>query len=90
MADSPVTKTVSAGIVRTQLDSLLEEVGRKKTRFLITKGGKPAAVLLSVTDLDDILEELDPEFQKSLKVADREYRSSRAVALRDYIKRQGA
>ena len=78
--------TVPAYIARTQLGSLLKQVDERKARFLITKSGKPTAVLLSATDFDDILEELDPEFQESLKIAAKEYRTGNAMSLRDYLK----
>ncbi len=77
---------VPAYIARTQLGSLLKQVDERKARFLITKSGKPTAVLLSATDFDDILEELDPEFQESLQVAAKEYRTGNAMSLRDYLK----
>jgi prevent-host-death family protein len=77
---------IPAYIARTQLGSLLKQVVQRKARFLITKSGKPTAVLLSASDFDDILEELDPEFQQSLTAAAKEYRAGRAVSLRDYLK----
>ena len=76
----PVTKA------RAKLGTLLAQASQKKSRFVITKKGKPAGVLLSVADLDDMLEELDPEFQKSLKVAAKEYRAGKAVMLKGYRK----
>lgn len=78
--------TIPAYIARTQLGSLLKEAAEKKARFVITKGGKPTAVLLSIADFDDILEELDPEFQKSLKVAAREIRAGKGITLQQYMK----
>ena len=86
MPKHPVTTTIPAYIARTQLGSILKRVDQKKARFIITKNGKPTAVLLGASDFDDILEELDPEFQKSLKVAVKEYRAGKAITLRDYIK----
>jgi prevent-host-death family protein len=77
---------IPAYIARTQLGSLLKQVVERKARFLITKSGKPTAVLLSATDFDDILEELDPEFQQSLKGAAKEYQAGKAVSLREYLK----
>ena len=61
--------TIPAHIAGAQLVSLLEQVARGKERFVITKSGKPVAVLLSISDFDDIIEELDPEFRKSLRIA---------------------
>jgi hypothetical protein len=75
--------TVSAYIARTQLGALLKEASQNKTRFV-----KPTAVLLSISDFDDILEEVDPEFKKSLTAAAREHRSGKAVTLRDYLKQR--
>ncbi len=81
-----VITTIPAYIARTQLGSLLKQAVREKARFVITKSGRPTAVLLSVSDFDDMLEELDPEFQKSLKVAAEEYRAGKTISLRDYLK----
>lgn len=78
--------TIPAYIARTQLGSLLEAAAEKKARFVITKGGKPTAVLLSIADFDDILEELDPEFQKSLQVAAKGIRAGKGITLQQYRK----
>jgi prevent-host-death family protein len=82
---SPMTTTIPAYIARTQLESLLKQVSQRKARFVITKSGKPTAVLLGAADFDDILEELDPEFQKSLKVAAKEYRARKTVTLQEHL-----
>jgi prevent-host-death family protein len=88
MATRTMTTTIPAYVARTQLGSLLKQVVERKSRFLITKSGKPTAVLLGAADFDNILEELDPEFQKSLRVAAKEHRAGRAVSLQDYLKRR--
>ncbi len=80
--------TVPAYIARTQLGSLLKQISEKKARFVITKSGKPSAVLMGITDLDDILEELDPEFQKSLKVVAKEYQAGKTITLQEYMKKR--
>ena len=79
--------TVPAYIARTQLGSLLRQAARKKARFVITRSGRPTAVLMSISDFDDMIEELDPEFQKSLALAAEEHESGQAINLRDYVKR---
>ena len=86
MPKRTMTTTIPAYVARTQLGSLLKEVVQRRTRFGITKSGKQTAVLLGAMDFGDMLEELDPEFQKSLKVAAKEYRAGRAISLRDYLK----
>lgn len=78
--------TVPAYVARTQLGSLLAQAATRKTRFVITKSGKPTAVLLSISDFDDMIEELDPEFQKSLALAAKEHRSGQTISLRGYLK----
>ena len=80
--------TIPAYIARTQLGSLLKQVSQKKARFVITKSGRPTAVLLSAADFDDMLEELDPFFQKSLEIAKKEYRAGKSITLQDYMRRQ--
>ena len=82
----PMTATIPAYIARTQLGSILKQVTQKKSRFIITKSGKPTAVLLGAQDFDDMLEELDPEFQKSLKIAAKEYRAGKSITLKEYLK----
>jgi len=81
----PMAATVPAYIARTQLGSLLKQVSQKKARFVITKSGKPTAVLLSASDFDDMLEELDPVFQKSLKLAAAEIRAGKGITLKQYL-----
>lgn len=88
MAPRSMTTTIPAYVARTQLGSLLKQVTRRKARFVITKSGKPTAVLLSASDFDDRIEELDPEFQRSLKTAAKEYRANRGISLQDYLKRR--
>jgi prevent-host-death family protein len=86
---SPHTATtVSAYVARTQLGALLKEASQNRTRFVITKSGKPTAVLLSISDFDDMLEEVDPKFRRSLTAAAREHQSGKAVTLRDYLKQR--
>ena len=79
--------TIPASIARTQLGSLLERLKQNKARFVITKSGKPAAVLLDISDYDDMVEELDPEFQKSLRIAAAEHKAGKSVTLQEYLKR---
>ena len=86
MPKRAIPATVPAYIARTRFGSLLKKVADQKARFIITRSGKPSAVLLGVEDFDDMLEELDPEFQKSLRVAAQEYRRGKAISLREYLK----
>ncbi len=86
MSKRAMPTTIPAYVARTQLGSLLRQVAQQKARFVITKSGKPTAVLLGVKDFDDMLEELDPTFQKSLKAAAREYQAGKGISLREYLR----
>ena len=81
-----MTTTIPAYIARTQLGSILKRVAQRKTRFIITKSGKPTAVLLGTQDFDDMVEELDSEFQKTLKIAAEEHKTGKSVTLKEYFK----
>lgn len=78
--------SIPVSSIRVQMGSILKKLAKTKTRFIITKSGRPSAVLLSVSDFDDILEELDPEFQNSLILADKEYQRDDSISLREYLK----
>jgi prevent-host-death family protein len=77
--------TIPAAIARAQLGSLLIRIAHRGTRFVITERGRPTAVLLGADAFDDLVEELDPVFQRSLKVAAGEYRAGRAISLKDSL-----
>ncbi|MBM3745202.1 MAG: type II toxin-antitoxin system Phd/YefM family antitoxin [Acidobacteria bacterium] len=77
---------ISAQLARSQLGSLLKQAAERRARFVITRSGKPTAVLLSISDFDDMLEELDPLFRRSLAAAAKEYRSGKALPLSDYLR----
>ncbi len=81
-------KTVSPNIALARLGSFLKQTAEKKARFVTTKSGKPTAVLLSISDFDDILEELDPEFQRSLRAAAKEIRAGKGITLQQYLKQR--
>ncbi|MDH4208570.1 MAG: type II toxin-antitoxin system Phd/YefM family antitoxin [Anaerolineae bacterium] len=84
--DCAMATAIPASVARMQLGALLKQAAEKRVRFVITKAGKPTAVLLSIADFDDMLEELEPEFQKSLKSAAGEYRRGKAVDLAAYMR----
>ena len=52
---------ISAEAARKSIGSVLRRVAQRKAGVVITKEGKPTAVLLDVRDFDDMLEKLDPE-----------------------------
>ena len=82
-----VPTVIPAALARTQLGALLRRLKKSRRGFLITKSGKPAGVLLSPEDYEDIMEEMDPAFRKSLEVATKEYREGRTVTLAQLVER---
>lgn len=79
--------TIPASLARTQLGSLLRELASDKRRFLITKGGKPAGVLLDPEVYEDMLDELDPAFQKKLVASEKDRLEGRTITLAELVKR---
>jgi len=55
---TPMTKTIPAATARTQFGQLLELAQTKGTRFIISKNGEPAVVILAIADY---LENIDGE-----------------------------
>lgn len=77
-------KEISALEVRQHLGEILNQVANQRDRFVIKKAGIPTAILLSIQDYEDLedlvetaLEQLDPEYQKSLKRARRDIEAGR-------------
>lgn len=92
-------KEISALAVRQRLGEILSRVANRRDRFLIKKAGIPTAVLFSIQDYEDLddlvqtaLEQLDPEYQKSLKRARKEIEAGRSIRdeemWRDLLKKE--
>lgn len=83
-------KEITAITLRHKLGSVLDQVANRRERFLIKRAGIPAAVLLSVSEYEDIQdlvdtrhEERDPVFQRSLVQAHKEIERGKFVTLPD-------
>lgn len=79
-------KEISALEVRQHLGEILSRVANQRDRFLIKKAGIPTAILLSIQDYEDLedlvetaLEQLDPDYQKSLKRARKDIEAGRYI-----------
>jgi prevent-host-death family protein len=77
-------KEISALEVRQHLGEILSQVANRRDRFVIKKAGIPTAILMSIQDYEDLedlvetaLEQLDPEYQKSLKRARKDIEAGR-------------
>jgi antitoxin YefM len=83
-------KEITAIKLRHNLGEILDTVANKRERFLIKRAGIPAAILLSVSDYEDLedlidtyYEQQDPAFQRSLKQAKQDIRAGKVATLED-------
>ncbi len=79
------TDHVPLADVKNRLSEVVERLEREHGRVVITKHGRPAAVMLSVEDLQSLEETLeilsDPALMRSIRRAEREAASGKAVRL---------
>ena len=83
-------KTMTAVELRHNLGEVLDLVAGRRERFLVSRGGIPAAIILSVHDyedaedlLDTLREQTDEGFQQSLVKAREDIEHGRIATLRD-------
>lgn len=73
--------TMSLKMLRPELPHIIDQVDRKLDRFIITKRGKPVAVMLSVDDYEALMETLDvladPEAMHGLRAGEADIRKRR-------------
>jgi antitoxin YefM len=71
--------------VKNRLSEVVDRLEREHGRVIITKHGKPAAVLLSIDDLEGLEETLeilaDPKLMRRIKKADTELSSGKSATL---------
>jgi antitoxin YefM len=59
-------KTISLKNVRPQLPAVVDEVDTQMSRYIITKRGKPVAIMISIDDYNSMHETLDILADKEL------------------------
>ena len=70
MATKSATKLVDALSARTHFGEMMEEAEKEKTRFLVSKRGKPKVVILSVEDyLKNVIKQ--PEILTTIQLSAR-------------------
>ncbi|MBI4970641.1 MAG: type II toxin-antitoxin system Phd/YefM family antitoxin [Candidatus Omnitrophica bacterium] len=71
-----MTKTLSASEVKTRFYELLKAVGNRGDEVVVTREGKPAAIIMNFEEFEQLMETLDvlsdPKTVKRLREA-REY-----------------
>lgn len=59
------TRNLKASEARQQLDEVLDEVSRQKTRIIVEKSGSPIAAIVSIQDLEG-LQRLEANAEQAL------------------------
>ena len=82
--------TVSLKELRPELPQVIERVDRKLDRFIITKRGRPVAVLLGADDYESLMETLDiladPKAMAGLRKGEADIRKGRTSSWADVKK----
>lgn len=80
-----MTKSVTLKALRPKLPRIIEDIDSRMDRFIITKRGKPVALMMSVDDYESLLETLDilsdKHLMKRIKKAEEEIGKGNVAAL---------
>lgn len=80
-----MTKIVTLKTLRPRLPRIIDEIDSKMDRFIITRRGKPVALMMAIDDYESILETLDilsnSKLAKRLKTAEIDVKKGRVKAL---------
>ena len=80
--------TISAKEIRSQLGEIINRVSYGYQPYVITRRDKPAVVMLSIDEYEDLLdavdtlaEQRDRKFQDSLELAKEDFQAHRGIEL---------
>lgn len=80
--------------LRKNLTKILEDLGKEGREVIITRQGKPAAVIIDVEKYLEVQQALkdfsDPEYLASLLEARREVREGKGVSAEEVFKHRGS
>ncbi|MBI5594687.1 MAG: type II toxin-antitoxin system Phd/YefM family antitoxin [Elusimicrobia bacterium] len=78
--------------LQSKARQIVDQVQRTEVPMVITRRGRAAAVLLDYATYEGLLAMQDemsfPDWRKRLERAEKEFRSGRAVALEDYMRKR--
>ncbi len=76
-----MVKNISLKELRPKLPKLIEEVDSKMDRYIITKRGRPVALMMAIDDYESLIETLeimsDKNLMKRIKVAEKDVENGR-------------
>ena len=88
-----MTKSVSLKKLRPKLPKIMEEIDSKMDRFIVTKRGKPIALIMSIDDYESLLETLDvlsdKKLMKRIKQAEKDIKRGNVKTLEQVEKDLG-
>lgn len=88
-----MTKNITLKKLRPNLPKVINEIDSKMARFVVTKRGKPAALMMSIEDYESLLETLDvysnAGLRKKIKAAEEDVKKGRIQALDEIDKELG-
>ncbi|MHB8466805.1 MAG: type II toxin-antitoxin system Phd/YefM family antitoxin [Acidimicrobiales bacterium] len=78
-----MSETLPLAEIKAHLSEIVDRIEREHERVVLTRNGRPAAVLLSPDDLDAIEETLDllsdPKAMQAIRKAEREIEDGKAL-----------
>ena len=85
-----VNKVVSSTEARSSLSSLLDEIEDLEEHVIITRKGKPLAIMLSYEEYERLIETLDvlsdPELMKAIEQGEEDIQKGDVASLQEYLK----
>lgn len=88
-----MTKSVTLKALRPKLPRIMDEMDSKMDRFIITKRGKPVAMMMSIEDYESILEAFDVfsnrHLVKKIRAAEKDVKKGKVKMLEEIEKGLG-
>ena len=82
-----MVNTITLKELRPELPEIIKGIDEKFNRYIVTKRGKPVAIMMSVDDYEGLLETIDilsdKEAVKRIKAAKKDIKEGRTVSLKD-------
>ena len=96
MADQPTPKTISATEASNRFGTMMEEAARGRSLFIVTRMGRPQAVVIGVNQYRELLEEIetakelhDSEYMAGIVEARADFKLGRTLTLDELDKEMG-
>ena len=85
--ESPMVNTLSMKELRPELPKVIEQIDSKLDRYVITKRGKPVAVMMSIDDYESLIETLeilaDPQAMAGIRKGEENIRTGKVHSWQD-------